>query len=369
MKLFTQTQKLLSTDPFSFSESHKNLFLHSFKENLKFHLENHAFTKRYFGLKKFDLKNLDSEDSLAKVPAMMVHLFKEHEFISVPMSEIVLTLTSSGTGGLKSKQFLDEISLNNVKKLAYEVYRSLGITSEKTFNYLCFTYDPNIAKDLGTAFTDELLTGFTKKSEVYYAIQWDEEKKEFFLNESGVLETLERFSKSEYPTRILGFPALLFELIEKHQIHLDLGKESWLLTGGGWKNKADKEIPKLEFRHFIENKLGIPKENQRDLFGMVEHGIPYVDCKKGNLHIPNYSRVFIRDPQTLEVLPHGEVGLLHFLCSYNFSYPAPSLLTNDYGRLGKCDCGLEGDVLILEGRAGVLKHKGCAIKALEVIKG
>ncbi len=101
---------------------------------------------------------------------------------------------------------------------------------------------------------------------------------------------------------------------------------------------------------------------------MVEHGIPYVDCKKGNLHIPNYARVYVRSPHDLSLRKKGERGLLQFLCTYNFSYPAPSLLTTDYGRLGSCDCGLGGDTLILEGRAGVTKHKGCALKALEVIK-
>jgi hypothetical protein len=188
------------------------------------------------------------------------------------------------------------------------------------------------------------------------------------LNEEGVVETLKRFAASEYSTRILGFPAFLYEVIEKYNIQLNLGADSWLQTGGGWKGKADKEIPKKEFRKFIEDRLGIPQQNQRDLFGMVEHGIPYVDCEKGNLHIPNYARVYVRSPYDLSLRKKGERGLLHFLCSYNFSYPAPSLLTTDYGRVGTCDCSIGGDILILEGRAGVSKHKGCALKALELLE-
>lgn len=298
----------------------------------------------------------------------MVHLFKEHEFCSIPKEELALILTSSGTGGQKSQQFLSQESLDNVKKLAFSIHQALGMADSRSYNYLCFTYDPAIANDLGTAFTDELLTNFTGKNEVYYAIQWNEEKKEFILNESGVIETLKRFAASDIPTRILGFPALLFEMIEKYQVKIDLGKDSWLQTGGGWKGKADKEIPKAEFRTFISEHLGIPLEHQRDLFGMVEHGIPYVDCSLGHLHIPNYARVYVRNPRDLSLLPKGEKGLLHFLCSYNFSYPASSLLTTDYGRLGSCSCGLGGDTLILEGRAGVSKHKGCALKALELLK-
>lgn len=362
------TEKLLNSDPFDFSHDHQNLFLESFRENCLFHYEKHGFTRKLWDHLEFHPSQLKCEADLCKIPGTMVHLYKEHEFCSVPQDELVLTLTSSGTGGQKSRQFLNQLSLDNVKKLAFNIHRSLGMASEQKYNYLCFTYDPKVADDLGTAFTDELLTNFTGKKEVYYAIRWSEEKKDFELNEEGVVETLKRFAASGVPTRILGFPALLFEMIEKYDLRLNLGKDSWLQTGGGWKGKADKEIPKRQFRQMIAERLGIPVEHQRDLFGMVEHGIPYVDCEKGNLHIPNYARVMVRSPHDLSLRKKGERGLLHFLCSYNFSYPAPSLLTADYGRVGTCDCSIGGDVLILEGRAGVNKHKGCALKALEVIK-
>lgn len=360
------TELLLESNPFDYSSTAKKLFLESMKENALHHYQNHEFTRKFWDRSGFHPESLKTEEDLSRIPGTMVHLYKEHEFCSVNKEELALVLTSSGTGGQKSRQFLDKQSLENVKRLAYTIHKSLGMASEKEYNYLCFTYDPRIANDLGTAFTDELLTSFTGKKEVYYAIQWN--GSDFELNEKGTVETLKRFGESGTPTRILGFPALLFEMLEKHDLRLDLGEDSWLQTGGGWKGKADKEIPKEEFRSMVKDRLGIPIEHQRDLFGMVEHGIPYVDCKKGNLHVPNYARVFVRSPHDLSLLPRGERGLLHFLCSYNTSYPAPSLLTTDYGRLGSCDCGIEGDTLILSGRAGVSKHKGCALKALDTIR-
>ncbi|MGE3609270.1 MAG: hypothetical protein AB7I27_06755 [Bacteriovoracaceae bacterium] len=362
------TEVLLNSNPFDSSELAKKLFISSFKENALFHYNHHEFTRKFWDYSGFDPSTIESEEDLAAVPGTMVHLYKEHEFYSVPKDEIVLTLTSSGTGGQKSQQFLSEISLSNVKKLAYKVHEALGMTDSALYNYLCFTYDPKVANDLGTAFTDELLTNFTGKNEVYYALQWNEKLAQFELNETGVVETLKRFAASDIPTRILGFPAILFEMIEKYDLNLDLGPRSWLQTGGGWKGKADKEIPKKQFRELIKDRLGIPLSNQRDLFGMVEHGIPYVDCELGQLHIPNYSRVYIRSPFDLSLKKRGERGLVHFLCSYNFSYPACSLLTTDYGRIETCSCKLGGDILILEGRAGVSKHKGCAIHALEVLE-
>jgi phenylacetate-coenzyme A ligase PaaK-like adenylate-forming protein len=362
------TEQLLNSDPFDYSVASQKLFLESFKENASHHYAKHPFTRRLWDKLGFHPSQLQTEDDLALVPGTMVHLFKEHELCTVLRRDLVLTLTSSGTGGQKSQQFLDRTSLENVKKLAFNIHRALGMASSREYNYLCFTYDPQVANDLGTAFTDELLTNFTGKKEVYYAIQWDEKKQDFVLNEEGVVETLKRFAASGISTRIVGFPALLFEVIEKHNIKLNLGQDSWLQTGGGWKGKADKEIPKKDFRKFIYDRLGIPENNQRDLFGMVEHGIPYVDCIEGNLHIPNFARVYVRSPHDLSLRPKGEKGLLHFLCSYNFSYPAPSLLTTDYGRVGTCSCGIKGDTLILEGRAGISKHKGCALKALELLE-
>jgi phenylacetate-coenzyme A ligase PaaK-like adenylate-forming protein len=361
------TQELFDSNPFDFSKSHQDIFRKSFVENATHHYEKHAFTRKLWDKLGFHPSSIKTEEDLASVPGTMVHLFKEHEFCSVKKEDLALVLTSSGTGGQKSQQFLDQQSLDNVKLLALNIHRALGMASSEKYNYLCFTYDPAVANDLGTAFTDELLTNFTGKNEVYYAIQWDKEKNDFVLNETGTVEALNRFAASGLSTRILGFPALLFEVIEKHNIQLNLGADSWLQTGGGWKGKADKEIPKHEFRQFINKRLGIPVHNQRDLFGMVEHGIPYVDCEKGNLHIPNYARVFVRSPYDLSLRPKGERGLLHFLCSFNFSYPAPSLLTTDYGRVETCDCKIGGDILILEGRAGVTKHKGCALKALELV--
>ena len=216
---------------------------------------------------------------------------------------------------------------------------------------------------MGTAFTDELLTSFTGKGEVFYTFEHN--GVDFEFNERKTVEKLKEFEASPLSTRILGFPAFLYEILEKYDLKLNLGPDSWLQTGGGWKNKQNLEIKKYEFRRLISERLGIPEENNRDLFGMVEHGIPYVDDEEGKLRIPNYSRVLIRDPKTMEVLEHGERGLIQFVSTYLTSFPSISLLTTDWGRVLKDE---KGEFLIIEGRAGVSKNKGCALKALELMK-
>lgn len=358
------TEELFKLDPFDFSKEAKDIFRKSLVENIKHHKSNNEFINHFY--KNFNENKILSEEDIVDIPHMMINLFKENEFCSAKKEEIVLTLSSSGTSGQKSLQLLNQESLDNVKLLAKNVYSSLGITSSKKYNYLCFTYDPKVANDLGTAFTDELLTSFTNIREVYYAIEFCPKTNDFKLNEKKVLEKLKEFEKSEYSTRILGFPSFLYEIMTKNDLKLNLGKDSWVQIGGGWKNYTGELIDKYTFRELINSHLGIPKENVRDLFGMVEHGIPYVDSKKGHLMIPNYARVIIRDPFTLRPLDYGETGLIQFICSYNTSYPAFSLLSSDWGKKELID---NKESLVITGRAGIKKSKGCAISANELLKG
>lgn len=359
-----ETDLLLDSDPFEFSKTTSRLFINSLKACANIHYQGCPYVKFLWDRSDFHPAMIETEDDISKIPFMMVNLFKNHELITGNKKDIELTLGSSGTSGQRSLIYLDKVSLNRVKKLAYKIHESLGITSEKKYNYICFTYDPAVAKDLGTAFTDELLTNFTGKNEVFYTFKHD--GNDFYFDEKGTVETLRKFEASTYSTRILGFPAFLFKTINKYNLNLNLGADSWVQTGGGWKGHADEEIPKKEFRKLVSKRLGLPIENIRDLFGMVEHGIPYVDSIDGYLRIPNYARVLIRDPETLQVLPNGEKGLIQFICTYNSSYPSFSLLTTDWGR--KVSSTSFGDILEIMGRAGISKNKGCAIKAAEMLK-
>ena len=358
--------RLFELDPFDFSSKAKECFRESMKECIRSHYNGCDYFKYKLDKENFSPDSIVDEKSLLNIPLTMVSLFKEHEFISVPKEDIVLTLGSSGTSGQRSLQHLNAESLKRVRKLAKNVYASLGITSSKKYNYLCFTYDPSVADDLGTAFTDELLTSFTDINEIYYAIEYNEQIKDFKLNEQKVVETLKRFEKSEYSTRVLGFPAFLYKIIKDYDIQINLGDDSWVQIGGGWKDHADKIIPKAEFRDFVSTRLGLPKGNIRDLFGMVEHGIPYVDSNEAKLMIPNYARVYIRDPHTLELLSDGKVGLIQFMCSYNTSYPAFNILSTDWGKIETDSRGAQS--LEILGRAGENKHKGCALSANELLR-
>jgi hypothetical protein len=101
---------------------------------------------------------------------------------------------------------------------------------------------------------------------------------------------------------------------------------------------------------------------------MVEHGVPYMSCSHRNFHIPIYANVVAVDPGTLRNMPTGETGLLKLQTSYIRSTPSLSVLSTDMGYIGEnCPCGLNGQFIVLRGRAGVQKHAGCAISASQLI--
>ncbi len=347
------------------------LFLRSMQEAFAYHYLGSPELQALCQDEQFFPWSLRRLDQLSRIPYFFVTALKYYSVASVPDSDIVLTLHSSGTTGQTSKIVLDRTSLRRIRRIVHHIYGDLGMQDEVRTNYLCFTYDPERAGDVGTAYSDKLLTSLTKVQDVFYAIEWDTEKNDWHLNSQRVEEALDKFEASGRPFRLLGFPAhtwdVLNEIVARRGRPYRFGPRSYVITGGGWKGYDGRAIPKPEFREGVARALGVPKVNVRDLYGMVEHGVPYCECENHAMHIPRYSRVFARDPITLERLPHGQSGLLQFITPYHHSYPAISLLTTDYGHtLEKCRCGRSSPVLVLEGRAGLTKHKGCAINALKV---
>jgi phenylacetate-coenzyme A ligase PaaK-like adenylate-forming protein len=143
------------------------------------------------------------------------------------------------------------------------------------------------------------------------------------------------------------------------------------MLGGGWKGYADKQISKIELYNLVEEMLGIPESNCRDGYGSTEHSVPYFECPKHHFHIPVYSRMIIRDVETLKPLPYGEAGFANFITPHLISVPAVSVLMGDMAVLHpacECGCGIKTPFMEIIGRAGTSKAKSCAITASELLK-
>ncbi len=84
-------------------------------------------------------------------------------------------------------------------------------------NCILFSYDHKFASDVGTAFSDKLLSGLTGVKELVYALKWSEEKQDFAFDIDGIIEALIKFNRDDAPLRIIGFPAFLYELCMEYE--------------------------------------------------------------------------------------------------------------------------------------------------------
>lgn len=360
-------------EPFDFTQDRDSLFLEAMREAFRHHYNNCLFYRRLCRLEGFSPESfLDFED-IFYIPHFFVNSLKYYSPVSVPLDQVEITLKSSGTGGQRSQIFLDDITLRRISRIVFNIYEAYSMANRSVeANYILFSYEYEHARDVGTAFSDKLLSGLTGVKNLVYALKWREDKNDFSLDTEGVIDALIRFDRDGAPLRIIGFPAFLYELCLEYRrrnlppLHFDV--RSFIIIGGGWKTRANEEIPKEQFKKMMEDWLGLPAENVRDLLGLVEHGVPYVECEKGNMHVPIYSRAAAREPDSLRVLPDNSPGLLHFYTPYLHSFPAISLLTSDIGSTGiNCPCGRNAPYIKMLGRAGIVKHKGCAIRALDFL--
>ena len=144
------------------------------------------------------------------------------------------------------------------------------------------------------------------------------------------------------------------------------------MLGGGWKQHWRERADKGEMYALIRKILGIPEAAVMESYCAAEHPILYCDCPAHRFHVPVYSRVIVRDPETLAPLPMGKVGLVNLLTPMIRATPVLSVLTDDLGILrpgGNCPCGKPSPWLEILGRAGLDEIKTCAAGAEEALNG
>ena len=348
-----------------------DIFFYAMKEAFFFHYENNEVYKKICDMENFNFNSIGEVDELYKIPHIIVDAFKWYDFLSIDKSQVVSTFTSSGTSGQKSHISWDAKSKERQSLMREKIMASNGYISDKKVNYLMFSYSPEASGGKGAAYAHRMYSGFAPENEKFFAIDADQNgMPKFFLDK--VIEKLKDFSEQGLPLRVIGFPAFIYEtLLEMERLNLkfDFGEESLIIIGGGWKTAQNRSIPFEQFAELTKKYLGIDGSRIVDIYGFVEHGVPYMTCKNHHFHIPIFSKVFIRKPGTLEVLREGEKGLIHVLTPYNYAQPTISVLATDYGVLhSNCTCGITRQYLELKGRAGMKKHKGCAISASELLK-
>ena len=360
---------LLKKDPY-LREGNEGRFFAALRRTVKRNAEGSAEYAEMLSAHGFSPDLLKGEGDLHKLPPIPTLYFKRRRLFCVPERKLVLKALSSGTSGQRSEVGFDRSSLLLGIGMMYRFFRRHGVISLVPANYIVVGYEPTKQNSAGAVKTAYGTTKFAPALHREYALKYN--GKEYELNVDGVKNALLRYEKSRFPVRFVGFPAFMYfllKLLESEGITLSLNARSMVLLGGGWKEFAGEEIDREEFFSLIETRLGIKRERCLEFYSAVEHPHAYVKCPCGRFHIPLYTRVLIRDRDTLEPLPAGEAGLLNFITPLMTSMPLASVLTDDIAVYGNspCECGNPAPYFELIGRAGAKGIKTCTAEAAELM--
>ena len=137
-----------------------------------------------------------------------------------------------------------------------------------------------------------------------------------------------------------------------------------VVSAGGWKTLQKQAISAPAFRATAMRTLNIHDESQvRDSFNMVELNTVLNECEHHHKHVPPWLIVQSRHPQTNEVLPDREIGVLCFMDAGALSYPC-FIMSEDFGFVNRsvCTCGRHGGTFEITRRMTRIEQRGCALK-------
>ncbi len=353
-------------------EKSNELFFKAMKENCIFQYEHCEKYKAILDKKGFNpYRDLNTYDDIANIPPIPTLYFKHNEMISMGKKKMLVKATSSGTSGKRSLLGFNFKSLYRGFRMVLSLCKYHHLFSLKPVHYIIFGYEPNKKNQTAISKSTYGFTFFAPALDRTFILKY--KNNDYELDMESVKQALITFSKGKAPVRTHGFPAYTYFVLKQMKdegVKVKLPKGSKLAIGGGWKQFYAEKIEKQAFYDLVYEVLGIEEKNIIEFFSAVEHPILYTDCKCHHFHIPVYSRVMIRDVDTLEPLEEGKMGLINFITPMIDSMPLLSVMTDDLGIIHteKCACGAPSPYLEIIGRVGIQDIVTCAAGAEEILK-
>lgn len=351
--------EMLKIAPYSLDKEQKKVLLTKrLVELTKYHRKNCMYYNRMLTSIGF---NEDDILDYSELPFLPVRLFKELSLKSVADSEVVKTMTSSGTSGQAvSKIYLDKTTSSNQQKTMVKIVNEFTGSSRMPMIILdC----PSVIKDRAKfSARGAGILGFSMfASKKVYALDDD-----MRLDIDGIKQFLEKFQGQRI--LLFGFTFMVWQhfykelvRLKKEGITFDLSN-GVLIHGGGWKKLVSEAVSPEEFHNRLREVCGL--NHIHDYYGMVEQtGCIYMQCECGHLHASIFSDVLIRRPEDFGLCDVGERGIIQVVSAIPESYPGHSLITEDEGMLlgeDDCSCGRKGKYFKIFGRLKNAEIRGCS---------
>ena len=366
--MFSRQRLFWSRDPYDL-EGTQGKFVQAVADNCAWHMGRCPEYRAIAQGLGFSPKTLVETGDLSAVPMVPTLFFKRHALFSMPKWRMGMRVTSSGTSGRFSRVGFDWGAMFAEIPMVLKLGWKHGLVSPRPANYVVLGYKPHRANSTGVTRTMFGLTFFSPPLSRTYALHYQDG--EYVPDLDRVVRALDRLGRSRFPTRIVGFPSYLWfglKRMEELGLSVRLPRGSRIHLVGGWKQHYAQQVDKPVLYDLVWRVLGIPEEHIHESFGAVEHPIFFNTCPRHHFHIPIYSRVLIRDVNTLEPLPMGEVGLVNLISPLIQATPTTSVMTDDLGYLTPgeaCGCGIRSPYLTILGRVGLSDIQTCAAGAAE----
>ena len=349
------------------------LFVQAVKENVEWHYKNCFEYRKILNGQRFFPEMLKTYEDLYQLPTIPTLYLKQQRMLSIPENRLRFKSTTTGTTGKPVEVGFDSGAMVLGFSMLTKMLKRHGLVSWRPANYLMLGYQPARHNKMGAARTAKGASYLAPALRREYALL--DTGDGYALNIEGISKALLHYSLASAPVRIIGFPAYFYFLLKKleqEETVLKLPERSLVILGGGWKQFSSQKVEKEELYRLARERLGIGEVQIKEFFGVVEHNVPYISCENHHFHVPAFSRVVIRDINTMAPVGYGEPGLLNLITPLLKSMPLVSIVTDDLAILREgqeCGCGNVAPWFEILGRSGLPGIKTCAAGAGSLLEG
>ncbi|MER2006141.1 MAG: LuxE family acyl-protein synthetase [Psychrobacillus sp.] len=328
-------------------------------QNFQYHYENNKYYRMLCDDQNITPLDIQGFEDIPKIPLIPVTSFKRpdsHLLLSTTLDKIEFEMRSTGTSGIPSISRRDSQTVDNSLFSIYTMYREMFKFSKGAGLFLFPS--PEEMPEMGMVKVLNMLSG------LFDATRGLVKRASFKPIEA--IETLEKW-ENIHTRHIIGPPFLVYKLIKylkTNDIRLKLDKNTMIINLGGWKRFSGMEIPREQYNKECAEYLGIPEENVRDMYGLVESNILAIECEQHSKHVPPWVHFSLRNPKNIdEEIPAGKRGVLAIYDPTSLSYPG-FIQTEDLVYLKKentCECGRNGQKVVYLSRVAGAEIGCCAI--------
>ena len=344
---------LLAADPYSLSQSEKEVLLCQHLSRLSLHHK--EFCLPYQKIIDLVHPQFSGAESLVDIPYLPVGLFKRHELLSIPRQDVFQVLTSSGTTGqVPSKIFLDSQTARR-QTLALASIMKTVLGKNRLPMIILDAKDVVSRRSQLSARATAIMGMMNFGRDHFFA--FDENMQ---LDVKGLTEYLQKYQSQNI--FLYGLTSLVWHYFyhETKTLALDLSK-GVLVHSGGWKRLLEEAVSPEVFKDSLRQTTGLA--SVYNFYGMIEQvGSIYLEDDDGLFCAPSFADIIVRNPQTWKECPVGESGVIQVLSALPHSYPGHSILTEDLGVVHDVDAPGKrpGKRFSILGRLPKSELRGCS---------